>query len=148
MVKQKKCKVCWKKFTPRYSTTEMFCSYSCAIEYEKQKPKKKKQLSIRKVSVKRSKYTAKYKQLRQEYLSKAENRFCFIDGCNRRANTIEHRRGRVGYADDWARENDIPLLIDVRFWAPCCLEHNLELERNPELSRKYQLSKITGKKKI
>jgi hypothetical protein len=55
--------------------------------------------------------------------------------------------GRKGFADDWARDNNIPLIIDERFFAPCCLEHNLEFERNPELSNKYQLSRIHGGKK-
>ena len=55
--------------------------------------------------------------------------------------------GRVGYADDWARDNKISLYLDIRFWKPCCLAHNLELENNPELSKKYQLSKIHGGKK-
>lgn len=55
--------------------------------------------------------------------------------------------GRIGYADDWAIENGITLFLDVRFWKPCCLEHNLELENNPELSKQYQLSKIHGGKK-
>ena len=78
----------------------------------------------------------------------AENLRCFIDDCNKRADTIEHTMGRKGFADDWAIENNVSLLLDVRFWKPCCNEHNLELERNPELSQKYQLSKITGKEKL
>ena len=89
----------------------------------------------------------KYKKKRIEFLSKPENSICFISGCNSRANTIEHTRGRVGYADDFARENGITLYLDERFWKPCCLHHNQELENNPELSKAYQLSKLTGKKK-
>ena len=56
--------------------------------------------------------------------------------------------GRKGYADEWARENNIPLLIDKRYLAPCCNFHNLELENNPDLSKQYQLSKIHGGKKL
>lgn len=73
---------------------------------------------------------------------------CFIDGCNNVANTIEHTRGRVGYADEWARENNITLYIDKRFLKACCLQHNGELENNSELSKEYQLSKIHGGKKL
>lgn len=33
-----------------------------------------------------------------------------------KATEIHHMKGRVGYADQWARENDIPLLVDRRFF--------------------------------
>ena len=55
--------------------------------------------------------------------------------------------GRKGFADQWAKDNNISLYLDERFWKPCCLAHNLELENNPELSKKYQLSKIHHGKK-
>lgn len=98
-------------------------------------------------SKKREHYLRIYVKLNKEYLSRPENQKCFIEGCKRKANTVEHRAGRKGFADDWARSNDIPLLIDERFFAPCCLQHNLELENNPALAKKYQLSKIhLGKK--
>jgi len=77
-----------------------------------------------------------------------QNKVCFIGGCGKRATTIEHTKGRVGYADEWAKENGISLYLDVRFWRGCCLKHNLELENNSELSNKYQLSKIHSGKKI
>ena len=77
-----------------------------------------------------------------------ENQVCFIDGCNAKANTVEHIRGRGhGYFDAWAEERGIRKTLDQRFWRPCCLHHNLELERNPELSKKYQLSKLHNGKK-
>ena len=98
---------------------------------------KKKKAPIKKVSDKRKEDNAVYKKLRDEFLSKPENQVCFIDGCERKANTIEHRAGR------WGKN-----FLDTSTWAGCCLEHNLELENNPELSKKYQLSKITGKSKI
>ena len=103
---------------------------------------------IRKVSKKRKKENREYTIKRLQFLSQPENLRCFIEGCNNIADTIEHTRGREGYADEWARENDLTLYLDVRFWKPCCNFHNLELERNSELSEKYQLSKISGKKKI
>jgi hypothetical protein len=34
------------------------------------------------------------------------------------ATEIHHQKGREGYADDYARENDIPLILDERFWLP------------------------------
>lgn len=144
-VKPKKCCVCGNEFTPRFKTTEKHCSYKCANSDKKpQKPKK----SIPKFSRKRAKQENVYKKERRLFLEQPENQICFIGGCGKSSTTIEHRKGRIGYADDWAMENNITLLLDKRFWAGCCHEHNLELERNPELSRKYQLSKLHSGKKI
>jgi hypothetical protein len=91
---------------------------------------------ISKVSDKRKIDNLKYDAQRIVFLGKPENKICFIDGCNRKANTIEHRAGR------WGKN-----FLDESTWAGCCSEHNIELENNPELSKKYQLSKITGKEK-
>jgi len=144
--KPKKCKECGNEFTPRYRTTEVHCSYKCHTASVKSKPKNKRS-KINPFSKKRLAEMPKYKKNRIEFLSKPENQICFIDGCNVRANTIEHTRGRKGYADDEARDSGITLYLDKRFWKPCCFHHNGELETNPELSKAYQLSKLTGKKK-
>lgn len=117
-----------------------------STKWKKSEPKEKK--PIPKFSKKREKENREYTIKRLQFLAQPQNLRCFIDGCNKRADSIEHTRGRKGFADDWARENNVSLLLDVRFWKPCCNEHNLELERNPELSQKYQLSKITGKEKL
>ena len=117
-----------------------------STKWKKSEPKERK--PIPKFSKKREKENREYTIKRLQFLAQPENLRCFIEGCNKRADTIEHTMGRKGFADDWARENNVSLLLDVRFWKPCCNEHNLELERNPELSQKYQLSKITGKEKL
>lgn len=101
---------------------------------------------IPKVSGKRQLLIPVYQKVRIEVLTEAKF-VCFIDGCTNVANTIEHTRGRVGYADEWARQNNITLYIDKRFLKACCLHHNGELETNSELSKQYQLSKIHGGKK-
>lgn len=142
-----KCKICKKEFKPRYRTTEMFCSKTCENKYKYEYQKNKKPKPIKTVSKKRQAEIPQYKKLRFEFLNKPENKICFIGGCGKRANTVEHTRGRKGFADQWARNNNISLYLDVRYWKPCCLEHNLELENNTELSKAYQLSKLTGKKK-
>lgn len=103
---------------------------------------------IPKVSKKRKIENTQYTIKRLQFLAQPENLRCFIEGCNKRADTVEHTMGRKGFADQWARDNNISLYLDVRFWKPCCNDHNLELERNPELSQKYQLSKISGNAKI
>ena len=102
--------------------------------------------SIPKVSEKRKIINKIYETVRIEVLTEAKFK-CFIDGCINVVNTIEHTAGRLGFYDDWARDNNIPLIIDKRFLKACCLHHNGELENNPELSRKYQLSKIHGGEK-
>ena len=100
-----------------------------------EKTPKKPKKPINKVSKKRQSENKVYSDLRKIFLK--DNPNCFIDGCKRPANTIEHLAGRWGSN-----------YLDVSTWAACCLEHNLELENNPELSKKYQLSKIHGGKKI
>lgn len=137
-IKNKECSCCGKKFKP-FKTTDKYCSPSC---FYADKPKK-----IKKVSDKRKKENVIYSERRKVFLSLPENKVCFIDGCSSPATTIEHTKGRIGYADDWARENGVTLFLDERFWKGCCWKHNGELERNTELSRKYQLSKLHNGKK-
>lgn len=139
---------CDKKFIP-FRSTDKYCSYNCQKQCLNQsKPKNRtitslnRKKPIKAVSEIRKRENPIYTQKRKEFLSLPENKYCFIDGCKALATTIEHTRGRKGYFDDWARENKITLFIDVRFWKPCCLFHNLELERNPLLAKKYKLSSI------
>lgn len=144
--KLKKCasKGCSVEFK-QYNSLNKYCSPKCALDNKKEC--KKPYAPIKKVSDKRKIENLKYTSMRIEFLGKPQNKICFIEGCNKPANTIEHICGRKGFYDDWARDNKISLYLDVRFWRACCLEHNLELENNPELSKKYQLNKITGKPK-
>lgn len=133
--KTKQCK-CGVEFQP-YNSFQKFCSSACKFKYGppvnlKLKPMKQ----IPKVSKKRQIQNLQYSVLRTEFLGKKENQICFIDGCNKQATTIEHRAGR------WGKN-----FLDTSTWAGCCLDHNLELENNPELSKQYQLSKIHGGKK-
>lgn len=147
-VKDKKCRAegCDNYFTPQLST-DKYCSWKCAHKSKKPNLQLKSLYKpIKKVSDKRKVLNKEYEKIRIEVLSEAKFK-CFIDGCKNVANTIEHLAGRIGYYDDWARENNIPLLIDKRFLKACCLAHNGELETNSELSKQHQYSKISGKKK-
>lgn len=108
----------------------------CKAAKPKAKPK-----PINKVSEKRKVINLEYQKVRIEVLTEAKF-ICFVDKCARVANTCEHLKGRIGFADTWARENNIPLMVDKRYLRACCLQHNLEFETNPELSKKYQLSKL------
>jgi len=123
-----------------YLAVEKDCQIKC------EKPAKKSKKPLKKVSEKRKILNKEYEKVRIEVLTEAKFK-CFIYGCKNVANTIEHTAGRVGFYDDWAKDENIPLLIDKRFLKACCLTHNGELETNPELSKKYQYSKISGKKK-
>lgn len=121
----------------QYNSLQSYCSFFCKKKDSKQDISLKPLKPIKKVSDKRKVENLKYSVLRIEFLGKEENSICFIEGCNAKATTIEHRCGRWGSN-----------FLDTITWAGCCLTHNLELENNPELSKKYQFSKITGKPKI
>lgn len=113
-----------------------------------EKAEKKKPKPIRKQSVKAEVEGKVYSKERKVFLEQPENKKCFIEECKRKANTVEHIKGRKGFADEEARAKGISLLLDKRYWKPCCLQHNLELENNTELSKKYQLSRIHEGAKI
>jgi len=145
MKTEKKCRNCKQPFQI-FKSTDVYCSKECYKEHYTPKINLKPMKNIPKVSEKRKVINKIYESVRIEVLTEAKFK-CFIDGCANVANTIEHTAGRIGFYDEEARNNNIPLIIDKRFLKACCLHHNGELENNPELSRKYQLSKITGKPK-
>lgn len=97
-------------------------------------PKKKKK-AIPKMSKKRKMEQAIYDVRRPIFLKK--NPYCFIKGCGKKSDTIEHSEGRWG--DNF---------LDESKWRACCWKHNTELENNSELSKEYQTSKIHGGEKL
>lgn len=115
---------------------DWICGFHLQMEYNKKSTQGQKNWNsgnkkpIRKISKKRGIEMKIYSRTRKEFLSLPENKICFIDGCSSIATTIEHTAGRIGSK-----------YLDQSFWKPCCLKHNQELENNPELSNKYQLSK-------
>ena len=132
---KKVCKNCGVKFQP-FKTTDKYCSFAChKADSKPQEYKQRKPISKRSAKGKIEDYT--YSKKRKVFLSKPENQVCFVDSCCNKANTIEHTKGRIG-------KN----FLDETTWKPCCLFHNLEFERNPELSKKYQLSKFHDGEKI
>ena len=149
-----RCIKCREKFIPVYFL-QKFCSNSeCKVSEKKYQEEIRSGVTVKtikpiaKFSDKRKVENLKYLAQRIVYLGKKENKICFIDECRKEATTIEHSAGRIGFYDDWARDNNVSLYLDQRFWKPCCHAHNLELENNPELSKEYQLSKIHGGKKL
>lgn len=78
-------------------------------------PKKKKR--IRLASKKHVKDITEYVARKKEFFKKPKNNICCVCG-QKGVDSIHHTKGKVGYADEWARENGISLLNDTRFWAP------------------------------
>lgn len=116
-----------RSYFQKFGLSTMGCR--CLVEWQKTQIIAR----IKPMSSKRKKDNVIYLKLRKSFLE--ANTACFIEGCNKIADTIEHATGRgINY-------------LNVDTWKPCCLEHNLELENNTELSKKYQLSKIHGGKK-
>ena len=65
-----------------------------------------------------------------------EHPFCQMEGCTKPGESVHHKMGRDGYADEWARENNIPLVIDPRFFATLCIDCHNKVENNPEWAYK------------
>ena len=59
------------------------------------------------------------------------NPFCQVNP-KHRTESVHHKMGREGYADQWARDNDIPLVIDERYFLACCIACHNKIEENPE----------------
>jgi hypothetical protein len=73
----------------------------------------------------------------------------FLDGkecavcVDRPASQVHHKKGRHGYADEWAFEQEISLLHDQRFWLPVCPQCHRRIEENPAWAyeREYSLTR-------
>lgn len=89
----------------------------------------KKPKPIRKVSEKQEKLNKEYSKLRVEFLSLPENQICPITKTS--TTDVHHKKGRKGFADEWARENNIPLIIDVRFFMAVSREGHDKIHNNP-----------------
>lgn len=103
------------------------------VNYSKSSKEIKIRKPIPKVSKKRAIENAKYTVKRLEFLGKPENRICPVTG--QEATDVHHKMGRVGFADQWARINNIPLLLDVRFWLAVSREGHNKIEMNPEWAK-------------
>lgn len=113
---------------------------------QKKEPTKKK--AIKAFSDKKMSEIKEYSRNRKEFLKVPENticRVCLKEG----ADSIHHGMGKIGFADNEARENGISLLLDDRFWIPihsffinpefgCSCHHFIEV--NPEYAKKIGVS--------
>lgn len=76
---------------------------------------------IPKISEKQAKALREYSPKAKKFLQ--DNPVCQINApeCTYVATETHHMKGRgFGYADEFARINDIPLLLDDRFWKSSC----------------------------
>jgi len=95
---------------------------------------KKKPKQIKKISSKRAYLLQVYKYKRADFLRHNPN--CIV--CkNVKASTIHHSGGRQHtiFADKWARDNKISLLIDDRYFLSMCLNCHIKVENNPEWAK-------------
>lgn len=114
----------------QYNSLKKYCSTKCEIKYKPHSQNLKQKTPIRKVSIKQDKLNKIYSKLRIEFLSLPENQICPVT--KKQTTDVHHKKGRKGFADDWARENNIPLIIDVRFFLAVSREGHYKIENNPE----------------
>jgi len=132
------CKSCGNEFK-QYNSLQ-----KCRCKFSKPQPnlKLKSPKPIKKVSDKMKVLNAKYSVLRIEFLGKLENKICPV---TKEATTeVHHMKGRKGFADEWAKENNIPLLIDVRFFLAVSRKGHIKIELNPEWAKEnnYSLNRL------
>ena len=102
-----------------------------------QKTGKLKQQKIAPVSEKMAKLLSQYSKEKKEWI---KDKRCVVYP-DQLATTIHHAMGRIGFADQWARDNNVPLLLDKRHWIPASLEGHTWIETHPEESKKKGWSK-------
>lgn len=122
---------CDNTFT-KFRTTDKYCSWTCKNKNTKRK--QKKQVRIKPISDKRKKALAEYYKLSADFLNKPENKLCPVT--NEATTEVHHKKGRIGYADDWAKLNGITLLIDVRYFLAVSRKGHRQIEENPIWAKK------------
>lgn len=128
--KEKIC-ICGNAFI-KYNSLQKYCSINCEIKQtnkESNSKTKKLKKPIRKISVKQQELNKKYYKIRAEFLSDTNNQICPITF--QKTTDVHHKKGRKGFADNWAKENNIPLIIDVRFFLAVSRDGHNKIENNP-----------------
>jgi len=82
---------------------------------------------IKKFSDKKRNELDQYAVLREAFLLR---KWCCVHGKPCIPTQVHHAAGKVGFIDDWARENNIPALIDIRYFKPICDEAHREVTEN------------------
>lgn len=128
-------KICCVDGCNNYVWGKGYCKYHQYLRTDK-KQKSIKKSYIRPMSEKMEEDYKIYRPLMDEYMS--EHKTCEVFGCCRPSNDLHHKKGRTGYADDWARSEGVKLLWDVRwFMAVCRICHN-RFDEDPNWARKNE----------
>lgn len=91
---------------------------------------------VKKVSENQGKLLAKYNARRKVWI---RGKKCAVfKGLP--ATECHHMAGRIGYADEWAREKEIPLLLDERFWLPVSEQGHRKITDNPKWASENKFS--------
>lgn len=117
-------------------------TYRTQINADKSPKEVRPRKPLPKVSKKRAVENAKYTVKRLEFLGKPENRICPVTG--QETTDIHHKMGRIGFADQWARINNITLLLDTRFWLAVSRDGHRQIEENPSWAKEmgYSLNRL------
>lgn len=101
----------------------------------------KDQKPIKQFSEKRSKLNSQYSAKAKRFI---KGKKCAVFP-ERPATQVHHMMGRVGYADEWARENEIPLLLDERYWLPTSDEGHEKITNNSVWAweNQYSFKRVT-----
>lgn len=83
---------------------------------------------INKISGKMADLLRVYEVKRKKFLK--ENPKCAVFP-KKKATQVHHKAGKVGYHDDWARENNVPRWVDERFFLAVSAEGHEWIEKHP-----------------
>ncbi|WP_213279360.1 hypothetical protein [Chryseobacterium indologenes] len=113
-------------------------TYRTQVNSEKKPKEVKIRKPLPKVSKKRAVENAKYTVAKIQFMSKPENKICPVTG--QETTDVHHKIGRVGFADQWARINNITLLLDTRFWLAVSRDGHRQIEENPSWAKEMGYS--------
>lgn len=96
----------------------------------REKKLQKEYKPIPKISPKQLAYLSRYTKDKQGWL---DGKFCAVFP-EQRATEVHHKKGRSinSFLDDWARENDIPLLLDKRKWLAVSSDGHAKITRESQ----------------
>lgn len=113
-------------------------TYRACVNAEKSIREVKPRKPLPKISKKRAVENAKYTVAKIQFMSRPENKVCPVTG--QPTTDIHHKCGRVGFADQWARTNNVTLLLDSRFWLAVSREGHRQIEENPGWAKEMGFS--------
>lgn len=117
-------------------------TYRAQVNAEKSPKEVKPRKPLPKISKKRAVENAKYTVSKIQFMSKPENKVCPVTG--QPTTDIHHKMGRVGFADSYARINNITLLLDTRFWLAVSRDGHRQIEESPIWAKEngYSLNRL------